>query len=265
MSGRRACVVLTACVDPSAGRGTPLVARADPRQRLEDYKTALRFWLELPEPRVASVLVVENSGYPLDALRAVADAHNLHGRAVEVGHYADNFTPEGVSYGYPELAMLDDASARSPLWRDADLLVKATGRLTFPAFPRLLRKAREPFDFLADAADARTPPWRKRSVEHGEVRTQLMLFTPAFYDAHLRGVRHAMRPVPGHRLIENVLWRHLLPLHEADPARVRLRFPANCPPRGEAAHWQRTYGSPRDRAVELARGVARVVVPGWWL
>src|ERR1700742_2725579 len=39
----RYLVVMTACVDPS--KGEYRLNRADPTVRLEDYRTALRFWL----------------------------------------------------------------------------------------------------------------------------------------------------------------------------------------------------------------------------
>src|SRR5579863_580894 len=58
----RYLLVMTACVDPRQGEYR--LNRADPTVRLEDYKTALRFWLQFPDTRIRNILFIENSKYP---------------------------------------------------------------------------------------------------------------------------------------------------------------------------------------------------------
>jgi hypothetical protein len=74
-----------------------------------------------------------------------------------------------------------------------------------------------------------------------------------------------MRPEPGYRMIESILYRKLFPLHQTAPDRVLLRFPINCSPRGEAAHWNKQYGSGTDRLKNFTRSVGRRLAPGLWL
>ena len=48
-------LVMTACIDPSAGHYR--IDRADPAIRLLDYQQALRFWLSYPDPRTRRTAV----------------------------------------------------------------------------------------------------------------------------------------------------------------------------------------------------------------
>ena len=77
----RYLLVMTACVDPSQGEYR--LNRADPTIRLEDYKTALRFWLQFPDKRIRNILFIENSNYPLDRLKSIAEHENPLKKNVE--------------------------------------------------------------------------------------------------------------------------------------------------------------------------------------
>lgn len=251
-------LVLTACVAPRVEN--PLVSRYKADERLADYLGAFRHALAFDDARCAGVLLLENSGHPLDAFREIATRENRHGRAIDIRSAGDNEIPEGISYGYAELGMLDAAADESTLWNSATMLVKVTGRLTFPGLPRLIARLDSGDRFVADARNPNRPG--RRSGENGSLTTQVLLFTPAFYREHLYGVRRQMRPEPGHRLIESTLYRTVWPLR--DQPGVRLRFPVNCSPRGEAAHWQKSYQSPREQLKNAARAVGRIVAPQLW-
>ena len=63
-------------------------------------------------------------------------------------------------------------------------------------------------------------------------------------------------------MIESLLYGATWPLRH-EPG-VRLRFPANCAPVGQAAHWHKDYRSGRERAMNAARAASRVVAPWLW-
>lgn len=252
-------VVLTACIAPRTV--SPLVARVDPNVRLDDYIRSLRFWLSFDDPRCVGVVLLENSGHPLDALQEVAARENRHGRLVDIRHAGDNHIPEGISYGYAELGMLDAAADTLPSWSAAPLIAKVTGRLTFPDLPRLIGRLDAGDRFVGDARSQILRPSRRTS-ENGIMSTQLLLFTPQFYREHFYGIRSLMRPEDHHMLIESVLYRALWPLRH-DPG-VRMRFPVNCAPFGQAAHWQKDYRNFRERRMSFFRAGARIVAPWFW-
>jgi hypothetical protein len=167
---------MTACVDP---RGVDGIRRGDPAVRLRDYARALQFWVDLPDERLSHVIVVENSGYDLEPLRELAARRAVRSRRVEFWNLSDNSMPAGVSYGYPELGMLDEASTKIAAWGEAPLIAKVTGRLTFPDLPRLIDRFPADAQFMGDARSRHRPS--RRTGENGTLTTQLMLFTPEFY------------------------------------------------------------------------------------
>lgn len=253
-------IVMTACIAPNTDR--PLVARVDAGERLADYQRAVRFWLSLDDPRCERVVFLENSGYPLDGIHEVALESDGR-RPFEAVHVGDNQVPEGVSYGYAELGMLDAASVSVDSWSSAKLLVKVTGRLTFPNLTRLMSRVNPGVQFLADARNTHLP--MARTAENGVLTTQLMAFTPSFYRKRLMSVREKMEPRKGHRLIESVIYRELFDLQRDKSQGVSFRFPVGCPPRGFAAHWQKEYGVGVDAVTDRLRGVARRTTPWWWV
>lgn len=246
--------MLTACIDPS-GTGWQGV-RNDPLVRLADYAEALRFWLSLPDPRLRWFIFLENSGYPLDVLRKIAADENPLGKEVEFVPVSNIPCPAGVSYGFREFAAIDEGLEKSELARRCEYWIKVTGRLTFPTISRLLDRLPPTFDFSVDTRDNR---WL---VPHPQrmVTVQLMIFRKAFYDRELKGLNARLTPeLP---LIESAMFNKLVPYH--GNAGAILRWPVNCDPRGQAAHWNKDYGSLNQRCRNTFRAICRRIAPNWW-
>jgi hypothetical protein len=240
------CVLMTACVDPS--KGTIWIERHDPAVRMQDYVRGLRFWLGLDDSRLRKIVFVENSGHDLKVLRDEVAAFNPMHRQVEFICLDDNFYPEGVHYGYAELAMIDHALATSTLLATATHFVKATGRLSFPGIGRLI--------------DRLPPDCMLSRVPQKFISTQLMIFSTAFYRRYLVGAKELLhKDLISH--MEDLFYLRLLPF-EGQPGAM-LRWPVNVAPQGMAGHWQKDYGSPRQRAINLCRAVCRTVFPNWWI
>ncbi len=251
-------LVMTACVDPSAGHYR--IDRADPLLRLQDYQDALRFWLRDRDPRLKRILFIENSGYPLDTLRAIAENENPQGKQVEFVPLDCNWYPQSNHYGYAEMRMLDLGLQQSLLRQQTTHMIKVTGRLTFPKLGRLLDHLPEGFDFVADARAWRTP-WKKHALPF--VGTQLILFSHNFYARHLQTQYEDMAATS--HWMESYFYQRLTSVaQDGDHARL-LRFPQSADPVGQPAHRGRSYGHPRQRVVNLLRRLIRRVAPGWWL
>jgi hypothetical protein len=251
-------LVMTACIDPSAGHYR--IDRADPAIRLLDYQHALRFWLSYPDERVRRILFIENSGYSLDSLKTIAASENKLGKQTEFISLNCNWYPENSHYGYAEMRMLDLGLQQSRLRRETTHMIKATGRLSFPSLSRLLDRIPDGFDFVADAR-AWLTPWKKHRVPF--VGTQLILFSHDFYASHLQTRYDEM--AKNRHWMESFFYRELSQLPPSAEHPRLLRFPGNVDPVGQPAHRSRSYSHPMQRVTNAFRAAMRRIAPGWWL
>jgi hypothetical protein len=258
MPSNKYLLMMTACIDPSAGHYR--IDRADPATRLLDYQHALRFWLSYPDQRLRRILFIENSGYPLDSLQAIVHSENKLGKETEFISLNCNWYPETSHYGYAEMRMLDLGLQQSRLRRETTHMIKVTGRLTFPALTRLLDHIPDDFDFVADARIWRTP-WKKHTVPF--VGTQLILFSHDFYAAHLQTQYDRM--AESSHWMESFFYRELSQRPPSPEHPRLLRFPRSVDPVGQPAHRSRSYSHPVQRITNTFRAAMRRIVPGWWI
>jgi hypothetical protein len=253
----RYLLVMTACVDPS--RGEYRLHRADPAVRLEDYKGALRFWLRYPDHRVRNILFIENSAYPLDALKSIATAENVLDKNVEFISLNCNWYPPGGHYGYAELRMLDLGLQQSRLRSSTTHMIKISGRFKFPSLSRLLDRVPTDFDAVADARAWQTLRIR---LDRPYVTTPIILFAHEFYRSHLQDCYKELE-LGRESHMEAIYYRKLAELSASN--KILFRFPCNVSPVGFPAHRNRSYTHPAQLLVNGLRAVARRVSPGWWI
>jgi hypothetical protein len=248
----RYLLVMTATIVPAANAG---VRRADPQLRLEDYKQALRFWLRYPHPAAESILLLENSGADLSELRAIAVSENPMGKEVEILSVPGNRIPEGTNYGYTEMEMLDEGLALSELRQKTTHMIKATGRLTFPALGRALDLTPKPFHLLVDCRKLGFP---RRGYD---ASTQLFVCSHEFYDRVLRDSKQEMNSTDV-RLLEHLIFRKVIPF-KGQPG-YHLRFPCNVEPMGYSGFKSSSYNTPTAAVSRSIRAVLRVLAPNYW-
>ena len=251
-------ILMTACIDP--GNAPIKVARHDPVLRLADYRNALIFWLHLHDSRITKLVFVENSGYCLDELTALAQRENIYGRKIEFLSLNCNQYPSGIHYGYAELQMIDEALVRSSLLSTSEYFIKATGRLIFPNICRLVDRLPEQFLFSVDAR--RNSLLVKKNQEF--ITTQLMVFSTQFYSLILAGCKSEMGGI--YKKIERLLY-HKLISYEGQPGAI-LRWPVSIDPVGFAANFEgksKNYSSSRQFIINQLRSFCRIVLPKWWV
>jgi hypothetical protein len=252
----RYLLVMTATIIPAANAG---VKRADPLLRLEDYKQALRYWLNYDHPAADRILLLENSGADLGGLRAIATDENPRRKPVEILSVPGNRIPEGTNYGYTEMQMLDDGLALSQLRRETTHMVKATGRLTFPALGKALdrinSRVAKPFDLMVDCRKLGFP---RRGFD---AAVQLFVCSHEFYDRVLRDSKKEMNSTDV-RLLEHLIFRKVIPF-KGQPG-IYLRFPCNIEPVGYSGFKSRSYRSPKTALVRAMRAALRVIAPDYW-
>ena len=245
-------LVMTATIVPAANAG---VRRADPKLRLEDYKRALRYWLHYEHPAADRILLLENSGADLSELRAIAANENPRNKPVEILSVPGNRIPEGTNYGYTEMQMLDDGLAQSQLRRQTTHMIKATGRLIFPALGKALDMIARGVELMVDCRKLGFP---RRGFD---AAVQLFVCSHDFYDRVLRDSKKEMNSTDV-RLLEHLIFRKVIPF-KGRPG-YHLRFPCNVEPVGYSGFKSRSYSSPKTALTRALRAALRVIAPGYW-
>jgi hypothetical protein len=248
----RYLLVMTATIVPAANAG---VKRADPRLRLEDYKRALRYWLNYEHAAADRILLLENSGADLSELRAIAVEENPRRKSAEILSVPGNRIPDGTNYGYTEMQMLDDGLALSQLRRETTHMAKTTGRLIFPELGNALDRIAKPFDLMVDCRKLGFP---RRGFD---AAVQLFVCSHEFYDRVLRDSKKEMNSTDV-RLLEHLIFRKVIP-YKGQPG-IYLRFPCNIEPVGYSGFKSRSYRSPKTALTRAIRVALRVIAPDYW-
>lgn len=247
-------LALTACIDPSTGPAR--VVRRDPFLRLKDYCNALSFWLAHPDPRLRSILFLENSGFSLDTLKELVSTNNPFDKEIEFIQLKNNDYPPYVDYGYPELGMLDEGLQISELAKKSTYFIKITGRLVFPRITTLLNHLPANYLFAVDCRIPVLPTGNPPSVY-----ASLMIFSVAFYKANLLDIKSRMNDVLSN--METMLYLKLMD-YAGTPGAI-LRWPIQVSPIGYSAHWGTSYRSPSRKVKDGIRSLSRLIFPRLWI
>lgn len=241
-------VVMTATITPPPG--ALLLARADPAVRLNDYKSALEFYLSLLGRSVDAIVFAENSNSDVGVLRDLVRQAGEEGR-VEFLVFDDLDYSPALGRAYGELRLLERAMDRSATIREAgpDCVVwKATGRYKVLNLASMIRRRPPSFDVYCDMRNSGSP-WCDMRV---------MAWTPAGYDAVLRGVHEGIKPTPESLLVgEQQLYELLIP--RLGNGRVVTTYTVEPLIHGHRAWDNKHWGLGRQRAVYYFRSAQRML------
>jgi hypothetical protein len=255
---KRYTLLLTACIKTTT-KIYDSVHRTDVNTRLEDYKTALKFWLQNTDIMLDGIVFVENSMHDLSALKQLVDENNDRQITVEFLQNKATEVPQGVHYGYSELEMIDYAFANSSLIKASDYIIKATGRLYFPAIAKLLKRLPTQYDIAIDSRDYDFLKYSKHYLV-----TTIFVVKKEFYSKHLIGIKSKM--VHGEiSLMEDLYFSILKPMYRAGKKGLILRLPFSMNPVGIGAHWNVNYQSKRKLFESAVRDLSRVLLPKLWV
>lgn len=181
-------LVMTATITPPMD--APGMVRLDPVIRMEDYKTALSFYLSQIGGCIDQIIFVENSGSDVSALRAsVKD----HGEEERVLFYVYDGLDYPSVYGrcYGELRLLDEIMSASIVakWPVGTMFWKVTGRYKVVNLETMIRNRPVNIDFYCDVRTAGQRPW---------LDMRFMAWTRLGYEAVLRGVFEGVREDANH-------------------------------------------------------------------
>jgi hypothetical protein len=176
-------LVMTATITPPVD--APGMVRLDPVIRMEDYKTALSFYLHHIGSSIHHIIFVENSGSDVSALRALVKDH---GKEAWVVFYVYDGLDYPPVYGrcYGELRLLDEIMSTSIVaaWPSDTMFWKVTGRYKVINLHTMIRSCPVNIDFYCDVRTARQRPW---------LDMRFMAWTRLGYETVLRGVFEGVR------------------------------------------------------------------------
>jgi hypothetical protein len=150
--------------------------------------------------------------------------------------------------------------AASRLVRDVRWIAKMTGRQRVLNMTRLLERAPAGFELLCDLRDHGLFERFGLPAAGRYCDTRFFAVTPQFFDAHLRRLYLEPPPDGGEYNLEDSYYRAVKALEHLPG--VVCRFPVEPRYRGPAGHWNKDYGSARERIKQAVRAVARRVFPG---
>lgn len=248
-------ILMTACIAP---KPESPVKRKDPLLRLKDYETALRFWLDYPDPRIQAIAIIDNSGYDLNALKEQIFTNPL-GRKVEFLQVPSVELPISVEgkplYAYGEADMMNQAFLQSKLLKNSKYIIKTTGRLYFPNLSKLLSAIPFDTDFVIDC--------RYIPFAYAYAVTTLFLTKYEFYINYLFPLKEQIQLL--RQGIEFIYYDCLCSLRNAGTMNLCLRFPVNVPPVGFGAHSNKNYNQGFWGFAEYTRGFFRKYAPFIWI
>jgi hypothetical protein len=247
-------VLMTATLNP--GPYASGVRRSDPRVRAEDYESALQFWANLADPRIAGFVFCDNSGEDLGTF-TFQSSRPVLSRPIEWLSFDGNLRPNGMHYGYSELGHLEHAITNSRLLAGTHIFLKVTGRLTFPRISKLLDTFSDDVRFAVDCRRA----YKCESGPPIRARTQIILFERFFYLDNFFGQREQMLLSCTH--LEEFIALKVLPFLN-DPC-VVPRFKVECPAVGVSAYTDTKYHGGKSLLKSKLRQVMRRIAPRVWL
>jgi hypothetical protein len=254
---RPAVLVMTATIRPP--ENCPALARSDPALRLDDYRTALLFYLTLPTRLVDRILFIDNSDYDLTPLVEAARAQ-AGDKRVEFVSFQGNDHPPYFGKGYGEFRLLDHGLARSSLVRPGDVLWKVTGRLQVANLAELIDSAPPAYGVYCDLRSV--PLIGDRLGGNHWMDLRVFSVTADAYGRILRGrfpymrVREGVAP-------EQYLYKVMRKFRDRE--RVVPRFRLQPRVVGYNGHSNRDYQGTEYLRKERLRRLARRCLPWLWL
>ena len=171
-------MVLTASVNPQG----MYVKVSDSDTRLRQYLAAVGHLLDIADPIVDGITLIENSNADLTPFHELVRDRNPHNKKVEFLNVDCNNYDRSLGIGYGEFWLLDEGIRRSRFLTDDSYLVKLTGRLIVRNLVPILRRLPPQFDMVADVCPNRGDP------ADGIVESRLMVISHRFYASKITGM-----------------------------------------------------------------------------
>lgn len=248
------CLLLCASIQVNAMSDVAIV---DPSAREADYLSTMRYYLE-HHPGFKRIVLIENSGWPLDRFRSIAD--EFTDRQVELISLHTNDFPPHLGKSYGEMLLLEKGIEQSKLAREVVYLAKLTGRTPLLNLTEMVQSIRRHFDLVCDIQDHPLYEWLRKPATGRKADTRFFLFRLRFWDKYLRGHLDELDERRG-EYIEGFFYRIATRQHTGEA--IQNRFAVEPAFAGRAGHGTKDYSSRGERRKRMIRNVLRRIAP--WL
>ena len=140
-------LVMTATITPHIG--TPLLSRSNPEIRMQDYISALKFYLSLSDELIHSIVFIENSDTDLSPIEKAIE-NVKHNKQLELIRFQGNDHSPKNGKGYGEFRLLDYGLDKSSLIDQNTRIWKVTGRLRVINLEKLVLSSPQNYDIYCD-------------------------------------------------------------------------------------------------------------------
>lgn len=192
----RNVLLMSATITPLPG--IPVLARTDPKVRLQDYQASLAFYSGLLGGCFDAIVFAENSNSDISPLIAASTKRRHFDKLEFISFYGLDYDPK-YGRGYGEFRLVDHAMSTSKLLRSDDVVWKVTGRYIVKNIERIVASRPPASDLYCHL----------RNYPHRLCETFLMAWTRRGYEALIRGIYTKLRNdiIPNRYTDEETLFR----------------------------------------------------------
>ncbi len=247
-------MLLTATITPPAG--VPLLARYDPKTRLQDYEEALQFYLQFINKGIDAIVFAENSNSDISTLQNIVDQAGLQDQ-VEFLVFDGLDYPASYGRAYGEFKLIDYAMAHSQTisQHQENLLVwKITGRYIIKNFAKILSRKPKNIDLYVNSRKI-PKPWADM---------YLLVWTLKAYETFLVKIRNEMIAEPTLQFQPEQAFSKLL---EQPLVHLKIKKRFNVTPLIDGARGSdnQNYSKGKNLRKYYIRSIASKLLPWLWI
>lgn len=167
------CLLLTSTIQVEHREFLRANGRIDTQQRLSDYCNAMKAWLT-EQQSIRDFVFVDNSGFPLDAIKDVVDRYASPQQRIELHSFRTTGYSAANGRSFGELNIVQRALEQSTLMQQSSCFAKATGRVFVANVDRIMATVASDYDVVGRLSHNLT--W---------METVFVLFRTTFFSQHL--------------------------------------------------------------------------------
>jgi hypothetical protein len=178
-------LLMTATITPPDG--APMLRRVDPELRLQDYETALKFYLSLLTSSIDRLIFAENSDSDISSLQAIVSEAGYRDQ-VEFICFNGLDYPPSYDRAYGEFKMVEHVMNHSKIIKNLPpkaVIWKVTGRYIVKNIRQIIAQMPENVDLYCNF----------RSIPKRWAEMYLIAWTPKGYQVALQNIYSDLKPL----------------------------------------------------------------------
>jgi hypothetical protein len=247
-------ILLTATITPPSG--VPLLARTDPKDRLQDYEKGLQFYLKFVGSGIDAIIFAENSNSDISTLQKIVNQSGLQDK-VEFLVFDGLDYPASYGRAYGEFKLVDYAMNHSQtikIHKDNLLVWKITGRYIIRNMSKIIKRKPSNIDIYVNS--------RKFPIPWADM--YLLVWTMKAYEKFLSKILSNMIAEPSLKVQPEQVFINLLDQPLGD-LKVKRRFNVTPLIDGARGSDNQNYSKGGNLRKYYIRKFMNIVFPWLWI